>query len=52
MTLIQRISSGLFEKEDPVAWMSPDVSDFEIPPRDPFTTLLVDVGMPALDKIL
>ncbi len=44
--------TGLLEKEDPVAWMSPDVSDFEVPPRDPFTTLLVDVGMPLLDRIL
>ncbi len=52
MTLIQKRTPGLLEKEDPVSWMSPDVSDFEISPRDPFTTLLVDVGMPALDKIL
>lgn len=44
--------TGLLNKEDVMAWMDPDVSDFQVPPRDPFTTLLVDIGMPILDMLL
>jgi len=44
--------TGLLAKDDPLAWMSPDVSDYEAPRQDPFTTLFVDTAMPLFDMLL
>ena len=43
---------GIIEKDDPEAWLYPDVSDYSAPPADQYVYLLVHLAMPLLDSIL
>ena len=43
--------TGLLAKENPLDWLAPAVSDPKPPKKDPFTRLLVELALPALDAI-
>jgi len=44
--------TGLLEKDDPEAWMEPDVVDYEPPVSDPWSWMMIELGMPLFDVIM